>query len=378
MKPNQRKSHKGLKIVLSIFLGFFVLSTIAQLWPFYILIGAIFLVVRLKRRNTHLKTAEAKPEVSYQQKDKSNMSLIVLTIICPPVGLIKISRYRKAWIEKTKITVPIISWTFVWFLILGFVTHLPAVYTHQAYKSNVQTVNLSEHEERERDNSVAIPEAPADSTDNANQSSNSASSDGSSASSQSQHQTDAGGVMAGIATANPESVPYDRKSYQPNWSVGGGCDIRSRLLTAVSIIAVSYSSNGCTVINGSWNEPYTGTVFSGNPYRGDDGTANDLDIDHIIPLNYVNSHGGYHWPDSQKRAYGASITAMNNGVYVAVSASENRKKSDSGPSTYYPPNPAYRCSYSEKWRNTARTYKISLSPADYNLIASILASCGVS
>lgn len=378
MKLSQHKSQKGLKIVLSIIIVLFVLQTVAQLWPLYILLGLIFLAVHLNGRYVRSKTAKTKPKVSYQQKEKSNVSLIASTIICPPAGLIKISRYRKAWIEKSKITIPIISWTFVWFLLLGFATHVPAEYAHQTYKSSVSTVDLGKHEEQTRNTSVIIPEVSTDSADNANQSSNSTSSDGGSVSSQSQHQTDNGGVMAGITTANPESVSYDRKSYQPNWSVGGGCDIRSRLLTAVSIIAVSYSSNGCTVINGSWNEPYTGTVFSGNPYRGDDGTANDLDIDHIIPLNYVNSHGGYHWPDTQKRAYGASITAMNSGVYIVVSASENRKKSDSGPATYYPPNPAYRCTYSEKWRNTARTYKISLSPADYNLIASILVSCGVS
>ena len=57
--------------------------------------------------------------------------------------------------------------------------------------------------------------------------------------------------------------------------------------------------------------------------------------------------------------------------------SENREKSDSGPSEYYPPNPDYRCEYSRKWRDIARIYGISLNPADYNLIANVLIACGI-
>lgn len=127
---------------------------------------------------------------------------------------------------------------------------------------------------------------------------------------------------------------------------------------------------------GSWVDPYTGQTLTGNPYQGD-GAGNDLDIDHIIPLKYVNEHGGAHWTEAQKRSYGASLEAMNNGVYIAVSASENREKSDSGPSEYYPPNPGYRCEYAKKWRDIARLYHISLTQAGYNVVSGVLIECGI-
>lgn len=186
-----------------------------------------------------------------------------------------------------------------------------------------------------------------------------------------------GDSMSGIAIAEAASVGYSRSDYQPNWSVGSGCDIRSRMLTSSSTVGVQYGRNGCTVTYGSWVDPYTGAIETGNPYRGD-GTANDMDIDHIIPLHYVNNHGGSSWPASKKRQYGASLEAMNQGVYVAVSASANREKSDKGPSQYYPTNGAYRCEYARKWRDIARLYGISLSNADYNVIRNTLASCGIS
>ena len=118
------------------------------------------------------------------------------------------------------------------------------------------------------------------------------------------------------------------------------CNIRATILQQTSLVATQTAANGCTVTYGSWVDPYSGATLTGNPYQGD-GTANDLDIDHIIPLKYVNSHGGYSWSASDKKAYGKSITAMNNGVYLVVSASENRKKGDSGPADYYPSNPDF-------------------------------------
>lgn len=183
------------------------------------------------------------------------------------------------------------------------------------------------------------------------------------------------GPMSGIRIAEAASVPYSRNEYQPNWNAGSGCNIRARILQTTSLIDFQ-TSNGCTVTYGSWYDAYTGKILTGNPYRGD-GTENDLDIDHIIPLNYVNSHGGYNWSSSQKKAYGASLTGMKNGVYLAVSASENRKKSDKGPSEYYPPNSAYRCTYAQKWRDVARIYSIALSNADYIVVKNVLETCGI-
>ena len=190
-------------------------------------------------------------------------------------------------------------------------------------------------------------------------------------------ETSSNDIMSGIIVAEATNAQYSRNEYQPNWNVGSGCNIRARILQQASIVAVKTASNGCTVIYGSWVDPYTGKTLTGNPYQGDDGTSNDLDIDHIIPLKYVNSHGGSEWSNEQKRAYGSSLSAMDKGVYVAVSASENRKKGDSGPSKYYPPNESYKCEYAEKWRDIAKEYSISLSLNDYNTILNVLISCAV-
>ena len=217
------------------------------------------------------------------------------------------------------------------------------------------------------------------SSTNTQGSANSQSSSSVSANSQSQSvqkSTANTGAMVGITIAEADNSPYTRKDYGSGWEVGSGCNIRARILQSTSLVSVQ-TSNGCTVTYGSWLDPYSGTTLTGNPYQGDDGTANDLDIDHVIPLKYVNSHGGYAWSSSAKIAYGKSLTAMANGVYIAVSASENRKKSDKGPADYYPPNPGFYCEYSRRWRDIARIYSISLSVRDYNKIQGVLSECGI-
>lgn len=341
-----------------------------------------------------------------------NALLIAIIITCPIVGLAIMCSRRKDWISNQNVSIGLTVWLTVWFLLLA--SAILPTYTNNQISNNeldsyvrgwgreyvirdgcgeditlIDNVKPKAYVEREKINcdffwqELAQKEkAKKESKKEAakvNQEKNNSNGDSSSTIPQAEVSTatpTANNTMAGIAIAEAANVPYDRTKYQPNWSVGVGCDIRSRVLSSASTVSVTYGSNGCTVKRGSWNDPYTGKTLAGNPYRGD-GTANDLDIDHIIPLNYVNSHGGYYWADTQKRAYGASLAAMNNGVYLAVSASENRKKGDKGPSAYYPPNPAYKCEYSKKWRDIARAYAISLSSADYNLIASVLVSCGM-
>ncbi|MBR2830751.1 hypothetical protein IKE83_00085 [Candidatus Saccharibacteria bacterium] len=190
-------------------------------------------------------------------------------------------------------------------------------------------------------------------------------------------ETGSNSPMSGIRIAEADGSPYNRNDYGSGWNVSDlACNIRATILQAASLISYQTAANGCTVTYGSWLDPYSGATLTGNPYQGD-GTANDLDIDHVIPLGYVNSHGGYSWSSTAKLSYGKSTTGMKNGVYLAVSATENRKKSDKGPADYYPPNPDYYCTYSLKWRDLARLYDIALSARDYYKIEGVLRECGI-
>ena len=44
-----------------------------------------------------------------------------------------------------------------------------------------------------------------------------------------------------------------------------------------------------------------------DPYTGDELSLNDSNFDHIIPLNYVNKHGGAKWSHSKKHQYATDV-----------------------------------------------------------------------
>ncbi len=178
-------------------------------------------------------------------------------------------------------------------------------------------------------------------------------------------------IMDGIKIAEAANIDFDRDEYFTSWDVAGEeCDLRSQLLEENSLTKVNFSSNGCTVIFGKWKDPYTGEVVSGNPAGGE--TEDDFDIDHVIPLSYVSSHGGSEWSDKKKREYGASLEGKTNNLYVEVLASENRSKGDKGISEYYPPNEDFECKYAWLWHDIAIEYSISLSRADYEKVEDVL------
>lgn len=91
----------------------------------------------------------------------------------------------------------------------------------------------------------------------------------------------------------------------------------------------------------------------------------EADYDHIIPLAYVNSHGGSEWSESRKKEY-----ADNPMAGVCCLSSLNRSKGAKGPSEWLPEKNVEDYCYS--WLYDAVYWDISLDEDDYNTIKSIL------
>lgn len=102
------------------------------------------------------------------------------------------------------------------------------------------------------------------------------------------------------------------------------------------------------------------------PYTHEEVTEiTKIDYDHIIPINYVDLHGGCDWSVEEKQEYAYNT---NNGV--CTWNSPNRAKSDKGPSEYMPEyNKEWYC---YKWLEIATRYNIPLSQADYDVIVHTL------
>lgn len=91
----------------------------------------------------------------------------------------------------------------------------------------------------------------------------------------------------------------------------------------------------------------------------------EVEFDHIIPLNYVAMHNGDNWTQKEKDDYAYALDAG-----IPCSKSENRFKSDKGPSKYLPK--INQEEYCFTWLVIANKYNISLTQEDLNKIKKVL------
>lgn len=177
-----------------------------------------------------------------------------------------------------------------------------------------------------------------------------------------------------LAIANAQQVSYNRDEWK-HWNTVSGCwDVREEVLNRDAVPgSVKYldkdkkptdsKAQACSIQSGQWVDLYSGKTFT-------DPTT--LDIDHMIPLSYTAQHGGQAWDSNKKSDYANS---MNNGHLLAVSASENRAKGDKGPSAWKPSDKGSWCQYATDWVSVAGTWSISITSADKDALASMLATC---
>jgi hypothetical protein len=185
-------------------------------------------------------------------------------------------------------------------------------------------------------------------------------------------------VLSTLKVADAQKVEYDRDEWNHWISQGSSCwDTRDQVLydeavkDASLVLAdksgktVTDVAKACSVKSGTWNDPYSGNVFT-NP--------KELDVDHMIPLSYAAQHGGQAWDEKKKEEYANNLSNPNH--LIAVKASENRSKSDKGPSEWKPSNKDDYCTYATDWVTISANYGLTLTKSDAAALTSMLATCG--
>jgi hypothetical protein len=142
------------------------------------------------------------------------------------------------------------------------------------------------------------------------------------------------------------ATSYDRGLYGDWTDEDGDClNTRHEVLAALSTGPVLTSPDGCRVVHGRWNDPYTGVVFTHAP---------SLDIDHLVPLAWAHDHGGHSWSPELRAAFANDMRNL-----FAVEAAVNRQKGAKGPDEWLPPNPAFRCEYILRFERIVKLYGLT-------------------
>nr|WP_303323409.1 HNH endonuclease family protein [Actinomyces radicidentis] len=183
---------------------------------------------------------------------------------------------------------------------------------------------------------------------------------------------------------------------------GDGCDTRNEILGR-DLDSVDYSRadgvqslaqgrgegvSSCpdaTVYAGTLHDPYTGSTIAFT--RGKD-TSAAVQIDHVVPLNYLYAHGAWAW-DERTRL----LVANDPLNLLSVDGEANQGKGACGPATcpvgstetdswdtasgegWWPPDGTERCAYAERFVSVLAAYGLGVPQADHDALATTLRSC---
>lgn len=170
---------------------------------------------------------------------------------------------------------------------------------------------------------------------------------------------------------------YNRSQFGDRWSddvsvAGGhnGCDTRNDVLREqLSDVVIKAGTNGCVVLSGTLNDPFTGTTVQFQ--RGPD-TSQGVQIDHIVALSDAWQKGAQQLDEDTRRNFANDPVNLQ-----ATLGWINQQKGDSDAASWLPPNGAYRCAYASRIVTVKAAYRLWVTQAEHDTLASVLADdCG--
>ncbi len=167
-----------------------------------------------------------------------------------------------------------------------------------------------------------------------------------------QNRDSAAGKTQGLdPTAKLSARPYDRNMFGGWADADRDCqNTRHERLIDLSSIPVRLSENGCWVIQGHWEDPYTGTTHT---------LPEKLHIDHLVPLYYAWQRGADRWEPEELRRF------MNDPAnLLAVEAVVNQDKGAKGPLAWLPPDARFHCEYLLRFMRITARYNLHHSPRE--------------
>ncbi len=181
-----------------------------------------------------------------------------------------------------------------------------------------------------------------------------------------------------IAETDKSAYNQDiRKREYGTWKDFKGWSTRDELLAQN---AKESTRNATSLTSGTWYCEYTGEDMT---YDTKEEIAQNIQIDHTIPVAYAHKHGASVWSEDKKKEYYNDLgtpskftTGANDdnnyekaGTLIISDARSNTSKGDKGPSRWMPSNRGFWTTYLKRWIHIAHKYDIALSREDYDFIS---------
>lgn len=163
---------------------------------------------------------------------------------------------------------------------------------------------------------------------------------------------------------------YTRDKFGPAWSDvdRNGCDTRNDIL-ARDLTGETFKpgTKNCVVATGTLSDKYTGKTIKF--VRGNT-TSSAVQIDHVIALSDAWQKGAQRISLEQRQQLANDPLNL-----MAADGPANSSKGDRDAATWLPSNKAFRCEYVARQTAVKAKYKLWVTQAERDAIASILATC---
>ena len=143
-----------------------------------------------------------------------------------------------------------------------------------------------------------------------------------------------------FASTGAHVPAYQRTAWKHWIDVDRDCqNTRDEALIAESLVPVTFAdARGCRVASGRWEDLYSGEIYT---------SPTELDVDHMVPLQWAHQHGGWAWSPPIKAEFANELEYPAH--LVVVHRSLNRAKGAKGPEAWVPPDVARHCAYGRAW-----------------------------
>lgn len=158
---------------------------------------------------------------------------------------------------------------------------------------------------------------------------------------------------------------YKREEFYDGWPTVDGCSLRQRIIRRE--FGESAVLDGCNVLAGEFDEPYTGEHLK---YETREEISDGIQIDHVVALSDAWQKGAQYM--SADTRYEIATDPLN---LLAVDAAANKKKSDGDAATWLPANKKFRCQYVARQVSVKYKYGLWVTEAEKTAILNVLQSC---
>lgn len=160
---------------------------------------------------------------------------------------------------------------------------------------------------------------------------------------------------------------YSRKQFLEDWAEVSGCSVRDLILKRDMTDVFIDPRNGCFVIRGKLNDPYTGKTIE---FQRGPQTSSLIQIDHVVALSDAWQKGAQQLsPEVRNRLANDPLELL------AVDGKANQQKSDGDAATWLPSNKSYRCRYIARQIAVKLKYHLWVTMAEKDIMKRQLNSC---